>query len=429
MDSTDTASPFAAFSHPDFRRYELSRLATTLGLQMKSVAVGWQVYALTHSPFALGMVGLVQFLPMLLLALLTGHTADRYDRRLILVIYQSVLCACAIALLALTVTDAASRFGVWPFYCVLVVLGVARAFAGPAGQALMPSLVSTAHFSNAVAWNSSIWQVATVLGPALGGAIYAWSDRHAALGSGAALVYAAFGGLTLVSLAAMLAIRTRTGGLERGTTSWSLLLAGVRYVRDHQILLGAISLDLFAVLFGGAVALLPAYANDILHVGPLGLGLLRSAPAAGAAVMAVFLAFRPLKRRAGAMMLGCVAIFGGATCVFAVSTNIVLSLIALVIIGASDLVSVFVRSTLVQLQTPPAMRGRVGAVNDVFVGASNELGEFESGITAAWWGVVPATIIGGLGTLAVVALWAWRFPALRRADRLEPHPPDDASTS
>jgi MFS family permease len=278
-------SPIAAFKHRDFRLYELARLAATLGLQMQSVAVGWQVYDLTKRPLDLGLVGLVQFAPLLLLSLLTGHVADRFDRRAILLVYNAALIACAAALYTLTHLDLLSGTGLWPLYAVLAALGTARAFAGPAAQAYLPSLVPETEFGNAVAWNSSIWQVATVLGPALGGAIYG-------LAHGQERVYVAFGALVAVSLAALHGIRTRTGRLEPGAPSLARLLAGVKYVRANEVLLGAISLDLCAVLLGGAVALLPAYARDILHAGPLGLGLLRSAPAAGAAVMAVFLPFR-----------------------------------------------------------------------------------------------------------------------------------------
>ena len=407
------AAPFAAFHHRDFCFFQLMRFTGTLGQQMQSVAIGWQVYNITGRAIDLGYVGLVQFLPALSLALVTGHVADLFDRRLILIAQNLILLACAAALYWLTRSQMTASYGVYPIYAVLLVLGTARAFAAPAAQALLPSLVPKADFSNAVAWSSTTWQVATILGPALGGFIFGCKD-------GAALVYSAFGALVGMALICNLLIRRLSFVPKRDDsgTRWQRLLAGVHYVRAHQILFGAISLDLFAVLLGGAVALLPVYARDILHVGPLGLGILRSAPSVGASVMAIFLAFRPLKRRAGKSMLAGVFVFGLATCVFGLSTNFYLSLSMLIIIGAADLISVYVRQTLVQLRTPESMRGRVSAVNQVFIGASNELGEFESGMTANWWGAIPATIIGGLGTLIVVALWAWKFPKLRDADEL-----------
>ena len=411
MPQPPALGPLVAFAHRDFRCYQVARLAGTLGTQMQSVAVGWQIYELSKSAFDLGMVGLLQFAPALVLALVTGHVADRFDRRLILLICQALMALCAGALYGITQSGMTTQHGLMPIYAILIILGTARAFGGPAASALLPSLVPPAHFGNALAWNSSMWQIATVLGPALGGVLYGLSQ-------GPASVYLAFGVLELVALGATAALRIRTGRMEQGGASWARLLAGITYVRAHQVLLGAISLDLFAVLLGGAVALLPIYARDILYIGPLGLGILRSAPAFGAAVMAVFLAYRPLRRNAGRMMLACVAVFGAGTCVFALSTSFTLSLICLVVIGAADLISVYVRTSLVQMRTPPAMRGRVGAVNQVFVGASNELGEFESGLTAAWFGTVPATLIGGIGTIIVVALWAWRFPKLRDADEL-----------
>lgn len=407
------AKPIAAFNSRDFCLYEIARLFSTLGVQMQSVAVGWQVYDMTQSPLDLGYVGLAQFAPLLGFSFISGHVADRYDRRVILLIYQGTLFLCGLALTIFTLSGAATQFGVWPIFSLLVVLGAARAFAGPAAQALMPSLVSTADFANALAWNSSIWQVATVLGPALGGVIYG-------LKGGAAFVYGLFALNALISFLAISGISVRTGRLQHGATTWERLIAGVAYVRSNRILFGAISLDLFAVLLGGATALLPVFARDILAVGPLGLGILRSAPALGAVIMAIFLAFRPLTRHSGVVMLACVGVFGVATCIFALSRDFILSMVALIIMGAADVVSVFVRQTLIQLRTPPEMRGRVSAVSQVFISASNELGEFESGITAAWFGVAPATLMGGIGTLFVVGLWSLLFPDLRKADRLLP---------
>jgi MFS family permease len=403
----------AAFNYRDFRLFEVARFFSTLGVQMQSVAVGWQVYEMTQRPIDLGYVGLAQFAPLLGFSLISGHVADRYDRRSILLVYHAILVVCALLLTLFTLTGAGVQLGVWPIFILLLVLGSARAFAGPAASALMPSLVATQDFPNALAWNSSIWQVATVVGPALGGVIYGFQG-------GGSLVYAVFGLSSLVSFAAIWGISIKTGRLHHGAATWERLVAGVAYVRAHKVLLGAISLDLFAVLLGGATALLPVFARDILAVGPSGLGVLRSAPALGAVIMAVFLAFRPLTRHSGPVMLACVALFGIATCVFARSTNFILSIGALVVMGASDVVSVFVRQTLIQLKTPSEMRGRVSAVSQVFISASNELGEFESGITAAWFGAAPAAFIGGLGTLLVVGLWSLFFPDLRNADRLLP---------
>jgi MFS family permease len=406
--SNALAKAAAAFQHRDFRLYQGARLATTLALQMQGVAVAWQVYAMTRDPLDLGYVGLAQFLPAIGFWLVTGHTADRLNRRRVLLTCQLVLALCSLVLLALSRSP--STTAPW-IYAVLVLIGTARAFAGPASSALMPNLVPTAHFANAVAWSSSIWQFATVLGPALGGIVYGLTDR-------ASHVYAVSAALELCAVTLTWRIRAPRQNAETGPTSLTRLVAGLRYVWQNKIILGSISLDLFAVLLGGAVALLPVFARDILHVGPVGLGALRSAPALGAACVAVLLAFWPLERRAGPVMLSCVAVFGMATIAFGLSHHFLLSLAALFIAGASDMISVFMRHTVVQLTTPDAMRGRVSAVNLVFIGASNELGEFESGLTAAWLGTVPAVVLGGAGTCAVVLIWAVLFPSLRRVDRL-----------
>jgi len=382
----------AAFRHRDFVLFQIARVLSVLGTQMQGVAIGWQIYAVTGRPLDLAWVGLAQFLPAAALSLVTGHVADRVERRRILMGCHGAMAVLSVALFHLS---RSSPREVAPIYAVLVGIGVARAFQGPAGQSLLPSLVPDADFPNAVAWSSSFWQAATVVGPMLGGVVYA-----ALAGPSAVYAIAAAGSASaLLGVAAMrpLAVRSRTD--EGMGTS---LLAGVRYVLRNEVVLGAISLDLFAVLLGGATALLPVYARDVLVLGPWALGALRSAPALGAAVTGVALAARPIRRRAGVKMLACVA----------------LSLVALVVAGAADMVSVVVRSALVQLETPDAMRGRVSAVNMVFIGASNELGEFESGVTAQWLGAVPAVVLGGVGTLVVVAVWAWRFPRLRAVDRL-----------
>ena len=401
----------SAFRYRDFRFFQLGKLLSTLAFQMQSVAVGWQVYALTGSALDLGYVGLAQFLPAVVMSLLTGHVADRFDRRRVLVACQLVLMTCTFLLLLSTKTE---RPSVLSIYAVLTLIGAARAFFGPASSALLPNLVPTEVFPNAVAWSSSTWQVAVIAGPALGGLLFGIGDASRVYG--VALV------LEVVTLLVLLLIRTRPAPREATQTKGATLgelLAGLRYVWEKPIILGAISLDLFAVLFGGAVALLPIYARDILHVGPQGMGLLRSAPAIGALAVGLLLAYRPIKRRAGRAMFVCVGVFGVATIVFGLSRSFTLSLAALAISGAADMVSVFVRQSLVQLRTPDQMRGRVAAVNLVFVGASNEFGEFESGVTAAWLGVVPAVVAGGIGTCIVVLLWACLFPALRDVDRID----------
>jgi MFS family permease len=398
----------AAFEHREFRLFQGARLFAILGSQIQSVAIGWQIYAITGRPLDLAWVGLAQFAPAVCLSLVTGHVADRFERRRILVVCYAAMALLSVVLFAFTRSDATNLA---PIYTVLVGVGVARAFQGPASQSLLPSLVPAAHFSNAVAWSSSLWQAAMVLGPTLGGVAYA------AFG-GASRVYALSAGCSMGACALVATMRPMVPPARREPLTRASLFAGVRYVWTNQIVLGAISLDLFAVLLGGATALLPVYARDILHLGPWALGILRSAPAAGAAVTGVVLALRPIEKRAGAKMFACVAIFGVATVVFGLSRSFALSLVALVLVGASDMISVYVRSALVQLATPDAMRGRVSAVNMVFIGASNELGEFESGLTAQWFGAVASVVLGGVGTLLVVALWAWRFPKLRRVDEL-----------
>lgn len=427
---------WAAFAHRGYNCFLGARSLSMLGMQMQSVAVGWQVYAMTHRPIALAWVGLAQFFPAMSLSLVTGHVADRFDRRKILLGCHAAMSSLSIALFAAAGSNDGTRLE--SIYGLLAAIGVARAFLGPANQSLLPSLVPIEHFGNAVTWSSSLMQTAMVLGPTAGGLVYAASAGPAAVYGGAAAC--SMGALLLIAAMGPNAVRAppgspqpqRSDGQEskgpRVPTGAAVLgsrsigsasvLAGVRYVWSNPIVLGAISLDLFAVLLGGATALLPVYARDILHLGPSALGALRSAPAAGAAITGVLLALRPIEDRAGAKMLGCVAAFGLATIVFGLSRNFVLSLSALAIAGSTDMVSVVVRSALVQLATPHAMRGRVSAVNMVFIGASNELGEFESGLTAQWFGAVPSVVLGGIGTLLVVAIWARRFPELRRIDRL-----------
>jgi MFS family permease len=401
-----------AFAYPNFRYFVSARFLVVASTEMQAVAVAWQVYGLTHRPLDLGLVGLAQFLPGPFLFLVAGHAADRFPRQRILATCFAGFAVCSLAFAALTLRGAGPKGApVWPIYLVLLANGCVRVFNMPAGQALLPLLVREEHFPNAVAWNASVFTGSTILGPTIGGLLYGFTGSPLPVYLGAAAAY--LSALALVSL-----MRVSGRQKPRGAQSLDTVLEGLRYIRRNRLLLGVVSLDLFAVLLGGAVALLPAYANDILQIGPKGLGLLRSAPGAGAMIMATVLAYRPITRRAGALMLWCVAGFGVFTVVFGLSRNVALSLAALALVGACDMVSVVVRQTMIQLGTPDEMRGRVSAVNMIFVGASNELGQFESGLTAQWFGTVPAVVLGGLGTLAVVVGWDRLFPALRRVDEL-----------
>lgn len=403
--------PDTVFRDPAFRHFWFARLCTTIGYQIFTVAVGWQMYDLTRDPFMLGMVGLVQFLPSIVLILMSGHVADRFDRRIIVRTCQMLEAVIAVSM-------AVASFSGWVtsehIFFFVAAIGGCRAFETPTLQALLPSVVTPRQLPRAVALASSAAQTAIIIGPALGGFAYV---------AGAGVVYAISAVLFAIAAALVFTLKLRQAA-QRLTAPVSIktLFAGFAYIRSHQVLLGAVSLDLFAVLLGGATALLPIYARDILHTGPWGLGLLRSSPAIGALVTALWLARHPLNRRVGRVMFGAVAIFGVATMVFGVSTWLPLSMAALVVLGASDMISVVVRQTLVQLDTPDDMRGRVGAVNSVFIGASNQLGEFESGVTAALLGPVGAVLLGGAGTILVVAAWMKLFPMLTHRDRLHDHP-------
>ena len=387
-----------------------ARVLITSAAEMQAVAVGWQIYSLTHRPLDLGLVGLAQFAPGILLFLIAGHTADRFPRQRILQICYLGFGLCSLLLLGLTLHGLSA---VWPIYAVLLFNGIVRAFNGPASQAFMPLLVPPEHFPNAVTWGSSIFQAAMVLGPTLGGAIYGFANSPIP-------VYCSSAAACLGALTFMGAIRLRANTRPRQVASVAVVLEGIHYIWRNKLILGSISLDLFAVLLGGAVALLPVYAREILHTGAYGLGVLRGAPSAGAVLMALALAYRPLRRHAGFAMFSCVLGFGIFTILFGLSRSLVLSLLALIMIGACDMVSVIIRHTLVQLGTPDEMRGRVSAVNGLFIGASNEIGQFESGLTAQWFGTVPAVVLGGAGTIAIVLLWALLFPSLRRVDELVP---------
>ena len=397
----------ALLRHQPFTLFWTARVSSIVAFQAQAVAVGWQIYAITGSAFYLGLVGLVQFLPMFFLTLVVGYVSDRFDRR-------SVAWFCQITEGLAALMLAAGSFGGWlnaeVILVVTFVLGSARAFEGPSMQALMPGLVPRELFPPAAAWTASATQMAAICGPALGGLLYA---------ADATIAYAAAGLLFFVAglLVFLIPHRRIPAGGEPTTTR--SLFAGIAFIRSHPVVLGAISLDLFAVLLGGATALLPIYARDILATGPWGLGLLRSAPAVGALAMSLFLVRHPLKRRVGRTMFIAVAAFGLATIMFAVSVSFPFSLAMLVLLGAADVVSVVIRMSLVQLGTPDQMRGRVSAVNSLFIGTSNQLGEFESGLTAAWFGTVPATLIGGIGTLVVAILWIRLFPELARKDALD----------
>jgi MFS family permease len=407
-----------AFASRDFRRYQLARVAVILGAEAQSVAVAWQVYSITHRALDLGYTGLALFLPGLLFLLPAGHVADRFDRRKVILLCYGlqVFCTATLAFLAYAGTR-----NIYLIYAVLFLVGMGRAFSAPASSALLTHLVPEKHFVNAVTWGGAIFQIANVTGPALGGVLFTLpltrfiSTRGF---DGAGIVYL----FTLLTLAwfliLILSLNVRPGRMEHRAASLKVVLAGFQYVRSSPLLLGSFSLDLFVVLLGGAVALMPIFASEILHTGPRGLGTLRAAPAIGAFTVSLVMARFPISRRAGARLFICVAIFGVATIIFGLSRNLWLSLAALAVSGAADMISVIIRGSLLQLATPPQMRGRVSAVNSLFIGASNELGEFESGLTAHWWGAVRATMIGGLGALAVAGVWAVLFPELRRANEL-----------
>ncbi|MGD0229574.1 MAG: MFS transporter [Syntrophorhabdales bacterium] len=404
--SSNPAGATVLFHNRPFVCYWLARVSTAVAYQMLSVAVGWQIYALTGRVLYLGLVGLVQFVPTFFLTLIVGQVADRFDRRAIVRLCQFMEGAGALALAA---GSRAGRLDERAIFAIVFIVGVARAFENPTTQALLPNLVSGRMFPRAVAWATSSTQTAFIIGPALGGIIYAAGPAHAYLTIGALFLCAGL----LVSL-----IRIERTAQRRDTVGVGSLFAGIAFIRRKPAVLGAISLDLVAVLLGGATALLPVYAREILLVGPQGLGLLRSAPSAGALLMSLFLARHPLRHRVGRTMFFAVIVFGAATVAFGVSTSFPLSLGALAVLGAADVISVVIRQSLVQIETPDVMRGRVSAINSMFIGTSNQLGEFESGLTAAWFGVVPAVMIGGIGTIITALVWMRLFPDLRGVDGL-----------
>ncbi|MBY0227484.1 MAG: MFS transporter [Hyphomicrobium sp.] len=395
-----------AFDYYGYRLYWVARFLLVFAIQVLSVSVGWQIYDLTRDPFLLGLVGLVQFLPAPILVLVTGSVADRLNRRIIMASCMAVEALCALALLTILHQGLTA---VWPVYAVLLVFGIARAFMGPAVQSLMANLVPQTALANAIALNSSSFQVATIIGPTAGGLLYGVSSELAYVVS--ILFFLSAGVLTL------LIPKPEKRASQPVTTE--ALFAGFRYIWSQPIVLGALSLDMIAVMLGGAIALLPVFARDILDVGPWGLGALRSSVGVGALLMSLWLINNPVRDHAGLTMFAAVAVYGLAIVVFGLSTLVWLSVLALVIMGAADMVSVFIRQTLIQLKTPDDLRGRVSAVNMTFIGASNELGEFRAGTMAAGFGAVPAVVIGGVGALLTAAAWARMFPDLRNVRHLD----------
>jgi MFS family permease len=408
---------FAVLKNRDFTLYLCSRFFAGIATQMIIMAVGWQVYHITGRVLDLGFIGLSQFLPFLCLVLFSGHVADQFDRRIIIILGHCCYGACALVLLILAAVKISTTV---PIFAVLAVFGVTRAFMLPASQSFVPTIVPAPILRNALPLNSTVNQVATIAGPSIGGILYAIAEARFGRNSGAGVVYGAAATVLLLAVALVALIRKRRVPTARSALSWSTLLQGINFVWHRKTVLGAISLDLFAVLFGGATALLPAYTKDVLHAGPEVFGYLRAAPGIGAGATAMWLAFKPITRHVGPTMFVGVAAFGVATVVLGLIHVFWVAMTALVILGIGDMISVFIRSLLVQLETPDEIRGRVSAVNAVFIGASNELGEFESGTTAAWFGLVPAIVLGGAATLVVAALWAGLlFPRLWRLQTFE----------
>lgn len=392
--------------HRPFIAFWLARVFTASGFQMLTVAIGWHLYQLTGNVLDLGLVGLVEFAPRVLFMLHTGHVADRYDRRKVAALCQTLQGLIALALAVGSATDNVSRELI---FALAFLLGATRSFEMPATQALLPNVVPPGLFPRAVAASASATQAATIVAPAVGGFLYAF---------GSIWVYGPTVALYAVACLLMLSLDSRQQVPQRGRASIESLMAGIRFIRSRPDILGAISLDLFAVLLGGATALLPVFAKDILLTGPWGLGLLRSAPAVGALLMSLWLARFSVERKVGRTMFTAVGLFGVATIAFGLSTSFWFSLAVLVVLGAADMISMVIRGAFVQLETPDEMRGRVSAVNGLFIGASNQLGEFESGVTAHWFGTVPAVVLGGVGTLVVTGVWIKLFPTLAKRDRL-----------
>ncbi|MBS3847943.1 MFS transporter [Devosia sp. BSSL-BM10] len=405
--STPTDPSRVAFSYKGFRFFWLTTLLVSFAVQIMSVSIAWQIYDVTGNVFLLGLVGLSLFLPALLLILVTGLTADRFNRRGIMAFCLGVELLCALGFLALVNAEAHE---VWPIFGILIVLGTARAFWGPAAQSLAPNLVPPEALSNAITVNASAWQFASIMGPAAGGLLYGLSPTIA-FGTGAVLL--------LVAMVCVLLIPRPARRESQQATSLEVIFGGFRYIFSNKVVLGAISLDMFAVLMGGAVALLPVYVKDILHAGPEELGLLRAAPGIGAIVMALYLTRFPIRDHAGKVLFLFVGLFGAFTVVFGLSTTVWISIPALALVGAADMVSVTIRETIMQLWTPEEVRGRVNAVNSVFIGASNELGEFRAGTVAHFIGPVAAVAMGGFGAIAIAVIWSRVFPGLREQRTLD----------
>jgi MFS family permease len=387
---------------PSFVNFWVSRILSSTSFQMLSVAIGWQMYALTHDAFSLGFVGLAQFLPMVLLTFVVGQVADRYDRRKIVFFCQIIEGVIAALLL---MGNLAGWLGREQILGAAAILGACRAFEGPSSSALLPQLVPKEILQKAIALSTSAGQTSQILGPSLGGLLYSL---------GPAFIYSTATVALLISGILTWLIRVEKSERKLAPVTLRSVFSGLEFVYRHPVILGTISLDLFAVLLGGATALLPIFAQDILHTGPWGLGLMRTAPAVGALLMSIILAYNPLKKAIGPILFGALAIFGLATMLFAISRNLYVSLLALGLVGASDVISVVIRSSLVQLQTPDEMRGRVNAVNSLFIGTSNQLGEFESGMLAGFIGASPAALVGGLGTIVIAGLWMYLFPSIRK---------------
>ncbi len=415
--SEEESSGLAAFASCDFRRYQLARMTVIMGAEAQTIAVAWQVYSITHRALDLGYTGLALFLPGLVFLLPAGHAADRFDRRKIILLCYGLQILCSATLLAIAIKGIRNVFLI---YCILFLIGTGRSFSGPASSALVPHLVPQQHFVNAVTWGAAIFQLANIAGPAMGGLLFTLPLQSVGLAglSGPGIVFI----FTLVSLVIFLvlvgSLSVRPGRMEHREASLGVVFAGFRYVLHSPILLGSFTLDLFVVLIGGATALMPIFAREILHTGPNGLGMLRAAPAFGALLISLILARFPLRRRAGLSLFVCVGLFGIGTVIFGLSRSLPLSLAALAFAGGADMVSVVIRSSVLQLATPAEMRGRVSAVNSLFLGGANELGEFESGVTAQWLGAVRAAVVGGIGALVITGIWPALFPGLRGADEL-----------
>ncbi len=400
-----SSDAYSAFRSENFRRFTFARILIVLAGQIFFVTVGWHIYAITGKLLDLGLIGLASFLPFFVLTPFGGQVADTLNRQRVIIITQSSAFLVLLALALVCLSSDLKVLGTWPIYSAVVLIGAVRAFSAPSISSILPALVPIEHFSNAVSWNSSAWQLATVIGPALGGFLCAILPE-------VGLVYLTAGVFSLFGIWHFVSLKLERVERPESPRNLETFLAGFRFVKRNRILFGAVALDLFAVLFGGCVALLPAFVSDVLHLGPTALGILRASPSVGAVLMAIWVAHHPLGERAGKIMFVAILVFSLATIGFGLSSKLLVSSICLVIVGASDMLSVIVRQNLVQLATPDEMRGRVNAVSQIFIGTSNELGEFESGMTAAWFGLVPAIVFGGLASCLIVLVWSRLYPEL-----------------